>query len=164
MRNIATLPIINEEEQVQTNPAKFVAPFATPKSYSTPYKLFENKENKVQASVPLARSAKKSKAPSCIFSTPKNFVPPPSSKVDVKRSVLNGSRTLTVKGVTYVVLKELGRGGSSFVYDCYDPATGNARAVKQVSLENKISAAGFINEVKMLEKLQNCPNIIKMYD
>lgn len=170
-----TLPTI-EEEGSDVNPARFVMPFATPKNYSTPYKsmpptlqnnvrksMSENKENRVQASVSLVSSAKKSKAVNCIFSTPKSYCPPP----DVKRSALsslNGNRTLTVKGVTYVILKELGKGGSSVVYDCYDPITGNARAVKQVSLENKMSAVGFINEVKMLEKLQNCPNIIKMYD
>lgn len=170
-----SLPTIAEEGQ-DVNPARFVMPFATPKNYSTPYKsvvptpqsstrknMYENKENRVQASVSLVNSAKKSKAVNCVFSTPKSYYPPP----DVKRSALsslNGNRTLTVKGVTYVILKELGKGGSSVVYDCYDPITGNNRAVKQVSLENKISAVGFLNEVKMLEKLQNCPNIIKMYD
>lgn len=77
---------------------------------------------------------------------------------------LSNTDSLTVKGVTYVVLKELGKGGSSVVYDCFEPVSGISRAIKKVSIDNKFHADGFVNEVELLEKLQDCSNIIKMYD
>lgn len=177
-----TLAIIEEEEeetaQGKRQPVRFAVPLSTPKHYSTPLKrvlresagrsVFENKENRVLASVPIISSVKKSKAVSTNFSTPRNCRPSENIKKSLgnalKEVPLDDNKTLTVKGVTYVILKELGQGGSSVVFECYDPATKNTRAIKQVSLESKVSAIGYINEVKMLERLQNCPNIIKMYD
>lgn len=93
-----------------------------------------------------------------------------SDTTDAKHSAVpslsssNDGKTLVVKGVAYLVLGQLGQGGSSTVYDCYDPTTGNSRAIKHVSLGDSASVAGYVNEVKMLEQLQKCPNIIKMYD
>lgn len=179
-----SLPVIEEEKQDNAETKslrRFAVPFTPLKNNSsTPYKVstshqgsafkstFENKENKVQAVVPLISSAKKSKVVSSIFSTPKlnckaNVNKAASVKLPLREVTLNNNKTLTVKGVTYVVLKELGKGGSSVVYDCYEPVSGNSRAVKEVSIKHS-SASGFINEVELLEKLQNCPNIIKMYD
>lgn len=181
-REKETLPMIVEEgvenaETKQINSLGFVVPFTPLKNASTPYKpsnthgsafkgTLENKENKIQAIVPIS-SAKKTKPVSCIFSTPKL-----NCKTGVKKTVniplkdvtLKYNKTLCVKGVNYVILKELGKGGSSVVYDCYEPTSGVSRAIKQVSVENRSSASGFINEVELLAKLQNCSNIIRMYD
>lgn len=169
---------VDNAELTQAESLRFVVPFTPLKEFSTPYKAnirkdsaiknsYQNKENKVQASVPVINSAKKSKVVTSIFSTPKfgsKLSNPRSAQITQKELSLNSYKILIVKGVTYEILKELGKGGSSVVYDCFERKTRTNRAVKQVSLENRASASSFINEVKLLEKLQNCPNIIKMYD
>lgn len=179
-----TLAVIEEErpdnaDNKLVNSRRFAVPFTPLKNNSsTPYKVptshgsafkstFDNKENKVQAIVPLISSAKKSKVVNSIFSTPKltckTEVNKGSGQLPLREVTSNNNKTLTVNGVTYVVLKELGNGGSSVVYDCLEPSSGVNRAVKDVLLKKNCSS-GFINEVKLLEKLQDCPNIIKMYD
>ena len=71
---------------------------------------------------------------------------------------------MKVNNVTYVILNELGKGGSSEVFQCFNMQTKALRAIKVVSLENRTSAIGFINEVQTLKRLQKCNRIIKMYD
>lgn len=70
---------------------------------------------------------------------------------------------LVVKNVEYLVLNMLGKGGSSEVFACFCPLDKKHVAVKSVSLQNH-NSSGYINEVKLLQKLQTCDKIIKMYD
>jgi serine/threonine-protein kinase TTK/MPS1 len=71
---------------------------------------------------------------------------------------------IKVNDVEYIILNELGKGGSSEVFHCYNHEMKTHRATKVVSLANGASATGFINEVKMLKALQQCNRIIKMFD
>lgn len=85
--------------------------------------------------------------------------------VSIPRNQLDGIRqNITVKQMSYVVWNEIARGGSSVVYHCFEPLSREQRAIKCVSLTNTASVVGYLNEVKLLEKLQNCENIIKMFD
>lgn len=71
---------------------------------------------------------------------------------------------LTVKQTEYIILNTLGKGGSSEVFAGFCPINKRHVAIKCVSLHNPASAEGYINEVKLLQKLQHCDKIIKMYD
>lgn len=71
---------------------------------------------------------------------------------------------ITVKNVEYLILGELGKGGSSEVVHCYNPLNKSYFAIKSVSLSNPETATGYLNEVKVLERLQHCDKIIKMFD
>lgn len=71
---------------------------------------------------------------------------------------------LKVQNMEYLVLNPIGKGGSSEVFACFCPEDKRHVAIKCVSLQNPLNAAGYINEVKLLQKLQNCDKIIKMYD
>lgn len=123
------------------------------------------------------------------FSTPKNccipisiksgtrktgnseYVPRPGVTITDITKNINGKansehleRTIIVRGIEYIILRELGRGGSSVVYDCFDRIAGTLRAIKCVSLENNTMTVGYLNEVKLLQNLEKCDNIIKMFD
>ncbi|XP_022916049.2 dual specificity protein kinase TTK [Onthophagus taurus] len=71
---------------------------------------------------------------------------------------------IIVNNIKYLVLNELGKGGSSVVYLCYNMDKKVHRAIKKVNLRgDKLCVEGYINEVRMIHKLQNCDRIIKMY-
>lgn len=71
---------------------------------------------------------------------------------------------LTVNKIEYVILNQIGRGGSSIVYHCHDVLHKCERAIKKVNLTgDKTCIEGYINEVKMLHKLQKCNRIIRMF-
>lgn len=72
-------------------------------------------------------------------------------------------KTVRVKDTEYLILRQLGRGGSSVVLHCYDPISKCEAAVKKVFLAGD-QAQGYINEVSLLSTLQKCDRIIKMYD
>ncbi|CAH1996166.1 unnamed protein product [Acanthoscelides obtectus] len=71
---------------------------------------------------------------------------------------------ITVNGVPYLILDMLGKGGSSEVFQCFNPKSKSIVAVKSVSLKNASSAKGYIKEIELLQRLQICDRIIKMYD
>ncbi len=72
---------------------------------------------------------------------------------------------IRVKDHAYAVLKVIGKGGSSVVYEVYDQER-NLRAIKKVDLSgvNEAEAQGYINEIKLLERLQGHHRIIRMFD
>ena len=61
-----------------------------------------------------------------------------------------------VRGKRYKVMKLLGKGGSSRVYEAFDEQRNSVVAIKRVNLEeaDEATTAGYINEIAMLEKLQ----------
>lgn len=73
-------------------------------------------------------------------------------------------KRITVNNIEYIMFSLLGKGGSSEVYQCYNLESKIHVAIKCVSLQNPASANGYINEVKLLQQLQSCDKIIKMYD
>ncbi|XP_065156100.1 probable serine/threonine-protein kinase mps1 isoform X2 [Atheta coriaria] len=82
-----------------------------------------------------------------------------------ERLIKDVFQCIRVKEVDYIVLNELGKGGSSVVYHCYDPASKAEYAVKVVDLKlDRNEANGFINEVKALKRLQDCDRIIKLHE
>lgn len=120
--------------------------------------------SKVQCSVP-RRPVNVGNKSSTITSdrtedSPKNIVCSiPSSIPDEKTF-----ERLVVNNVEYLILNLLGKGGSSFVYQCFCVENRLLVAIKCVSLESTVSAQGYINEVKLLQRLQHCDRIIKLYD
>lgn len=73
---------------------------------------------------------------------------------------------ITIRGISYQVLNELGRGGSSKVYQVLNPSTNQLLGIKKVDLTDldPMIAEGYLNEVKLLNSLQHCQSVIKMFD
>ncbi|VVC40478.1 Protein kinase domain,Protein kinase-like domain,Protein kinase, ATP binding site,Serine/threonine- [Cinara cedri] len=73
---------------------------------------------------------------------------------------------ITVKGINYSILNTLGHGGSSVVYEVLHPETNQVVAIKKVDLSEveDIIAKGYLNEVKLLENLQICESVIRLFD
>uniref|UniRef100_A0A182VWK9 Heat shock 70 kDa protein cognate 4 n=3 Tax=Cellia TaxID=44534 RepID=A0A182VWK9_9DIPT len=74
-------------------------------------------------------------------------------------------RPIVINGKEYLVLKKIGSGGSSSVFLAKQIATGLECAVKLVNLNGDVNLVeGYLNETKMLAKLQTNENVIALYD
>ena len=71
---------------------------------------------------------------------------------------------LYVNGNPYSILKKIGKGGSSVVYEVFD-RDRQLRAIKKVDLSDadETQAAGYINEIQLLERLQGHHRIIRLF-
>lgn len=71
----------------------------------------------------------------------------------------------TVNGKTVNVLRPLGEGGYSQVYEVYDKSK-KIYALKTVNLQNQTERAktNLISEIVFLEKLKNCDGVVKAFD
>ncbi|XP_067134855.1 dual specificity protein kinase Ttk [Centruroides vittatus] len=78
----------------------------------------------------------------------------------------NKFKTLKVNDKSYFKLNLLGKGGSSKVYQVYDFETGKILAIKKVNLAGTDHSIreGFKNEIKLLQQLQGCDRVVKLYD
>ncbi|KAI4461387.1 mixed lineage protein kinase [Holotrichia oblita] len=84
--------------------------------------------------------------------------------IPVEKPTLDPFEKIVVNNIEYVILEQIGRGGSSVVFHCYNIVEKVERAIKRVNLTgDKACIDGYINEVKMLYKLQKCDRIIRMY-
>ncbi|KRT80024.1 protein kinase [Oryctes borbonicus] len=84
--------------------------------------------------------------------------------VPLENPILDPFERINVNNKEYVILNQIGRGGSSVVFHCYDIVQKCERAIKRVNLTgDKACIEGYINEVKMLNKLQSCNRIITMH-
>ncbi|XP_065222356.1 uncharacterized protein LOC135846921 [Planococcus citri] len=126
------------------------------------------KVNQAPAVKPVEISANEFKQPEAVRPPPKKDdfqfeapLPPPNFRINDKLPT-----SITVNGRSYSVTNVLGSGGSSLVYQVLHPETYAILAIKQVKLYevDETIAEGYIEEVKMLKKLQKCDSIIKMYD
>lgn len=73
--------------------------------------------------------------------------------------------TITINGKDYQVLKKLGSGGSSSVFLAKQVGTGVECALKLVNLEGDPNLVeGYLNETKLLAKLQGNENVVALYD
>lgn len=88
--------------------------------------------------------------------------PATTSKIFIKNEETKFEK-VAVRGTTYVILKVLGKGGSSEVYQCFDCVNKTNRAIKCVSL-NSPSCHSFLKEIDCLKRLQRFDRIIKLYD
>eukprot|EP00092_Neocalanus_flemingeri_P001015 GFUD01001083.1.p1 GENE.GFUD01001083.1~~GFUD01001083.1.p1 ORF type:complete len:775 (-),score=244.53 GFUD01001083.1:238-2484(-) len=89
-------------------------------------------------------------------------MPPPSMAISQESK----EHVLVVKGKRYKVMKLLGKGGSSRVYEAFDEEKRVVVAIKRVDLSDADEAqtAGYVNEISMLSKLQGEDRIVKLYD
>ena len=73
---------------------------------------------------------------------------------------------LMIRGKRYRVMKLLGKGGSSRVYEAFDELRNQVVAIKRVNLEeaDEETTRGYINEIGMLEKLQGEDRIVRLFD
>ncbi|XP_038059332.1 dual specificity protein kinase TTK-like isoform X2 [Patiria miniata] len=83
-------------------------------------------------------------------------VPQPVQRKDV----------ITVNKVTYTILRIIGKGGSSKVYQVFSENKKKVLAIKYVKLDcaDDMTVQGYINEITLLQKLRNSENIIHLYD
>ncbi|XP_012287709.1 serine/threonine-protein kinase MPS1 [Orussus abietinus] len=74
-------------------------------------------------------------------------------------------KTISVKGIDYLILGTLGRGMSGEVLRVQDLSCGELRAIKCVNLNcmEKEAAQGCLEEINMLHKLQ-APCVVKMFN
>jgi len=94
---------------------------------------------------------------------PQPNMPPPVSIVSQQSTK---EHVLVVNGKRYRVMKLLGKGGSSRVYEAFDEAKNVVVAIKRVDLSDADEAqtAGYLNEINMLVKLQAEDRIVKLHD
>ncbi|XP_022171655.1 dual specificity protein kinase TTK-like [Myzus persicae] len=73
---------------------------------------------------------------------------------------------ISVKGIKYSILNTLGHGGSSIVHEVLHPETNQVMAIKKVDLSEveNIIAKGYLNEVNLLQNLQDCESVIRLFD
>ena len=88
------------------------------------------------------------------------------SSNDVAAAAATSSNdVIKVNGNSYSILKKIGSGGSSVVYQVLD-GERNLKAIKRVDLSEaeESEAEGYLNEVKLLEKLQGRQRIIRLFE
>jgi len=75
-------------------------------------------------------------------------------------------QVIVVKNKRYRVMKLLGKGGSSRVYEAFDEEKNVVVAIKRVDLSDADEAqtAGYVNEINMLSKLQGEDRIVRLHD
>ncbi|KAK5642488.1 hypothetical protein RI129_008655 [Pyrocoelia pectoralis] len=93
-----------------------------------------------------------------------NYKQPHDNKENVNKNHQIDMKEILVNNVNYLILNQLGRGGSSVVYHCYNLHTKEERAIKKVNLESDTHRIGYMNEVNVLAQLRNSDRIIHMYD
>lgn len=76
------------------------------------------------------------------------------------------SKQISVNGKLYTVMKPLGRGGSSVVYQVLNQEMTDIFALKVVRLDSvdEITAEGYINEVRLLKQLQGLPRVVRLLE
>jgi len=91
---------------------------------------------------------------------PGAMMPPPSMAMAQQDTVL------VVHSKRYNVMKLLGKGGSSRVYEAFDELNKKVVAIKRVDLSDadEAQAAGYLNEIQMLSQLQGEDRVVKLYD
>jgi len=94
---------------------------------------------------------------------PQPNMPPPAPAVAQQSAK---EHVLIVRGKRYRVMRLLGKGGSSRVYEAFDEAKNVVVAIKRVDLSDADEAqtAGYLNEINMLVKLQAEDRIVKLHD
>ena len=95
---------------------------------------------------------------------PSTPMPPPGMLPPVP--VRSSDQYLKVRGKKYNVMKLLGKGGSSRVYEAFDEEKKIVVAIKRVDLSqaDEAQTAGYVNEIEMLRQLQGEDRIVKLYD
>jgi len=89
-------------------------------------------------------------------------MPPPSAMLQKPAQ----EAILIINNKRYRILKVLGKGGSSKVYEAVDEQKNNVVAIKRVDLScaDDQQTKGYINEINLLAKLQGEDRIVKLHD
>ncbi|XP_023171058.2 dual specificity protein kinase Ttk [Drosophila hydei] len=92
-------------------------------------------------------------------------VPVPAATLPDKPETTTKSNALQIKNHEYLMVKKLGCGGSSSVYLARRKDTGQEFALKVVDLQaDPVVVQGYLNETKLLEKLQGNVCVVSLYD
>lgn len=92
-------------------------------------------------------------------------VPVPAATLPDKPETTTKSNVLQIKNHEYLMVKKLGCGGSSSVYLARRKDTGQEFALKVVDLQaDPVVVQGYLNETKLLEKLQGNVCVVSLYD
>lgn len=105
--------------------------------------------------------------PSVTSEVPESSENPTPVKVARSHSAISGRRRqYIINNNVYTEITRIGKGGSSQVFQCFSNTHGCMVAVKIVDLEYepKEVKEGFINEVRLLKKLQGSKHVIKLFD
>jgi len=89
------------------------------------------------------------------------LIPPPSKPKSGKTEL-----HLIVRGKSYRVIKLLGKGGSSRVYEALSEEENIVVAIKRVDLSeaDETQTSGYLNEIELLSRLQGEDRIVKLHD
>ncbi|TDG49549.1 hypothetical protein AWZ03_004040 [Drosophila navojoa] len=89
----------------------------------------------------------------------------PAATLPDKPEPTSKSNVLQIKNHVYHIIRKLGCGGSSSVYLARRKDTGQEFALKVVDLQaDPVVVQGYLNETKLLEKLQGNVCVVSLYD
>jgi hypothetical protein len=89
----------------------------------------------------------------------------PIKESSASKDTAKDVQTLTINHKQYVINKKIGSGGSSSVFLARQTCSDLECAVKCVNLEGDVSVVeGYLNETRLLAKLQGNVNVVKLYD
>ncbi|KAB7498724.1 Dual specificity protein kinase TTK, partial [Armadillidium nasatum] len=79
---------------------------------------------------------------------------------------IGNSDIIIVNNQNYLKMGELGKGGSSIVYEVLDMQSKQRKAIKIVTLdkEDEMTRISYKNEIKILQRLCHSPRIISLFD
>ncbi|KAG0363555.1 Dual-specificity kinase, spindle pole body (SPB) duplication and spindle checkpoint function [Podila minutissima] len=91
------------------------------------------------------------------------LTPAPQTQPSV--DVFGGRTVMMVNNRPYTRLSQVGKGGSSKVYKVL-ASNNRIFALKRVSFEraDKVTIAGYVNEISLLQKLEKNSRIVRLYD
>ncbi|XP_033116978.1 mitogen-activated protein kinase kinase kinase 5-like isoform X2 [Anneissia japonica] len=144
-------PLVSSITSTIVAPALAPAPFITPAPVISPHPVVIAAPVPAPAVVP---------AP-VVQSTPQPQITQPPMQANQSKNMIY------VNDKQYIILKLVGKGGSSKVYQVYSTDVKNVLAIKRVDLElvDDLTKQGYINEITLLTRLQKkTEKIIKLYD
>ncbi|XP_077977453.1 uncharacterized protein LOC144433013 [Glandiceps talaboti] len=100
------------------------------------------------------------------YATPQPGLPVTQEMMAMQAPIAAKKDVIVVNGRSYNILRVIGRGGSSKVYQVFDESKKKLYAIKQVNLEcaDEMTVQGYINEINLLQKLMKSERIIHLYD
>ncbi|KAG0034614.1 Dual-specificity kinase, spindle pole body (SPB) duplication and spindle checkpoint function [Podila clonocystis] len=98
-----------------------------------------------------------------VISAQENPTPAPQTQPSV--DLFGGRTVMMVNNRPYTRLSQVGKGGSSKVYKVL-ASNNRIFALKRVSFEraDKVTIAGYVNEINLLQKLEKNSRIVRLYD
>jgi serine/threonine-protein kinase TTK/MPS1 len=172
--------IIHETPFKKSDEPVFVTPSVRPQSFS----IATTKRSAQLPPQPLTCERKIDKPQAKILFTTPIARPPPGSLMEstpmemrkpapvmhrklspIKEPSTEKERVLTINSIDYITQKKIGSGGSSSVFLATGKKTGKECAIKLVNLDGDQQVIdGYLNETKLLAKLQGNINVVSLFD